>query len=477
MKRLLSPRTWLATCGGLLALGAIGVLPAQGNPYSSSSSEQSCSPGYNCLGSEVILERPGCDRLVGLLGGCGSFNVSQSRRNADSCNSPECLVTNIEKVYASEQPGAIAGSLQQAIAEIRRAEQLTGSRTAVVYTYIREQQLELVVLSAAGKLIQKSVFIPGGYQEIRDTVRRFVEEVRDPSSQDYLPFARTLYSWLIAPIEADLRSADTETLVFVMDGPFRTMPISALYDGQRFLVQKYNLATVPNMGSVNFAQRDRRRNTILAMGLTEPMQGFSALPNVGLEVQTITSRVLQGESFLNQQFTINNLKSRYQAQNFGIIHLATHGEFVSNAIDGAFLQFWNERLFLNEMRNLQLHQPPLEMLTLSACVTAVGNNLGLGGVAVQSGVKSVLASLWTVSDAGTVPLMLNFYSKYPTAKSKAIALREAQVAMIEGKVTLENNVIKGIPNLGDIPLAEVRGRVNLKHPYFWSSFTLIGSWL
>jgi CHAT domain-containing protein len=360
------------------------------------------------LGSEVILERPRCDRLVGLLGGCGSFNVSQSRRNADSCNSPECLVTNIEKVYASEQPGAIAGSLQQAIAEIRRAEQLTGSRTAVVYTYIREQQLELVVLSAAGKLIQKSVFIPGGYQEIRDTVRRFVEEVRDPSSQDYLPFARTLYSWLIAPIEADLRSADTETLVFVMDGPFRTMPISALYDGQRFLVQKYNLATVPNMGSVNFAQRDRRRNTILAMGLTEPMQGFSALPNVGLEVQTITSRVLQGESFLNQQFTINNLKSRYQAQNFGIIHLA---------------------------------------------------------------------SLWTVSDAGTVPLMLNFYSKYPTAKSKAIALREAQVAMIEGKVTLENNVIKGIPNLGDIPLAEVRGRVNLKHPYFWSSFTLIGSWL
>ncbi len=475
----IASKTWLTALGTVAVWCFLGSQPAQGQYHSnpSSSSERSCTPGYNCMGSEVILERLGCDRIVGLLNGCQPRAVLTARRGADSCTSPDCFVNNIERVYASEQPGAVAGSLAQVQAEIRRAELLTGSTTAVVYTYISGQELQLVVVPASAKLIQKSVFIPGGYAEIRDTVRRFVEELRDPNSQDYLPFARTLHSWLISPIEGDLRSANIQTVVFVMDGPFRTMPISALHDGQRFLVQKFSLAAVPNMGSVNFAQRDRRRNTILAMGLTEPMQGFSALPNVGLEVQTISSRILPGESFLNQQFTINNLKSRYQAQNFGIIHLATHGEFVSNTLDGAFLQFWNERLFLNEMRNLQLHQPPVEMLTLSACVTAVGNNLGLGGVAVQSGVKSVLASLWTVSDAGTVPLMLNFYSKYPTSKSKAITLREAQVAMIEGKVTIENNTIKGIPNLGDIPLANVQGTVNLRHPYFWSSFILIGNWL
>jgi CHAT domain-containing protein len=116
------------------------------------------------------------------------------------------------------------------------------------------------------------------------------------------------------------------------------------------------------------------------------------------------------------------------------------------------------------------------MLTLSACQTAVGNNLGLGGLSVSSGVRSVLASLWAVSDTGTVPLMLSFYSRFADAPSKAIALQKAQLALINGEVKIENDKIIGIPTLPAIPLPASNIN-NIKHPFFWSSFLLIGSWL
>jgi len=118
-----------------------------------------------------------------------------------------------------------------------------------------------------------------------------------------------------------------------------------------------------------------------------------------------------------------------------------------------------------------------DLLTLSACETALGQNLGLAGLAVDSGAKSVLASLWTVSDAGTAPLMIRFYQGLPTAPSKAIALQEAQLAFLRGEVTIENGKIRGIKGFPNIPFQIDASNIDLKHPYFWSSFTLIGNWL
>jgi len=115
--------------------------------------------------------------------------------------------------------------------------------------------------------------------------------------------------------------------------------------------------------------------------------------------------------------------------------------------------------------------------SLSACQTAVGQNLGFSGVGIIYKAKSVLASLWTVDDAGTTPLMLAFYSNYPTAKSKAIAIQQAQIALIEGKIKIEGQQIKGITNLPPIPLKQLSRDIDLKHPYFWSSFILVGNWL
>jgi CHAT domain-containing protein len=231
------------------------------------------------------------------------------------------------------------------------------------------------------------------------------------------------------------------------------------------------------MGMVNLQLRDRRSNSILVMGLTEAMQGLSALPSVEVEANIITTQVLQGDAFLNQSFTVENIKTQRKKKNYGIVHLATHAKFVSNTISGAFIQMWNERLYLDQLKSFNLGFEPIEMLTLSACQTAVGKNLGLSGVAAQKGAKSVLASLWVVSDAGTVPLMLSFYRNYPDAQSKVIALQKTQVALLRGDVRIEGNQIQGIPNLPVVSLNQLNQAIDLKHPYFWASFILVGNWL
>ncbi|CAN1210401.1 CHAT domain-containing protein [Tumidithrix helvetica PCC 7403] len=378
------------------------------------------------------------------------------------------------KSYTNRNLNPVPMSLNVAQIELLRASKMTDSATALVYPTIFPDRVELLVVPSSGKPIHRTVRV--AESAIVPTIGELRDDLRDASSNDYLDPAQKLYNWLILPIDDDLQAAKIKTLIFVMDGPLRVIPIAALHDGKEFLVQKYALATVPTMGLANFKLRDRRKNNILAMGLTESVQGFSALPGVEVEVNNI-SKVLEGSSFLNQTFTLSNLQSQQEKQTYGIVHLATHGKFVSNTIDGAFIQFWNERLYINDIPQLKFSQSQLELLTLSACETAVGNNLGISGMAAQSGVKSVLASLWTVSDAGTMPLMLSFYSEYPTATSKAIAMQKAQISLIEGKVRIQDKKVIGIPNLSEIPVPKLGGDINLKHPYYWSSFILVGNWL
>jgi CHAT domain-containing protein len=380
------------------------------------------------------------------------------------------------RYYSNENINPSPMSLSVAQAALLRSERVTESATALVYPVIFPDRLEILVIPSSGKPIRK-VVTEGRELEILREAEDFVSNIRDVSSVDYLQSAQTLYNWIIRPIDNDLQSANIKTLVFVMDGPLRVIPIAALHDGKDFLVQKYAIATVPSMGMVNLKLRDRRSNSILVMGLSDAMQGLSALPSVEVEVNTIATQVLQGDAFLNQSFTIENLKTQRKKKTYGIVHLATHAKFVSNTISGAFIQMWNERLYLDQLKSFNLGSEPIEMLTLSACQTAVGKNLGLGGVAAQNGAKSVLASLWVVSDAGTTPLMLSFYHNFPAAKSKAIALQQTQVALLTGAVRIEGQQIQGIPNLSAVTLKQLNQAIDLKHPYFWASFILVGNWL
>jgi CHAT domain-containing protein len=138
--------------------------------------------------------------------------------------------------------------------------------------------------------------------------------------------ARQLYRWLVAPVEADLKTRGIENVTMVMDRGLRSLPIAALHDGQQFLIEKYSVGLMPSLSLTDTRYKDIKNSQILAMGASQFVEQ-KPLPAVPLELSTITDSLWQGEFFLNEAFTLGNLKAQRQQQPFGIIHLATHASF------------------------------------------------------------------------------------------------------------------------------------------------------
>lgn len=360
----------------------------------------------------------------------------------------------------------------------------TGLKPAVVYVSVRPNQLELQLFLPNGRTVFKSV--PISRDKLIQTARELAKDVRSPRSlklADYKPTAQRLYEWLITPLESELATHKINTLIFSMDAGLRTLPLAALYDGRQFLVEKYSLGLVPSLSLTDTRYVDIRNAQVLAMGASEfPAKYYqNPLPAVPLELSTIVGTIWPGASFLNEAFTLSNLKAQRSQRSYPIIHLATHGEFQPGGADQSYIQFWDTRLGLNQLGELKLYSPPVELLVLSACTTAVGDEeaeLGFAGLAVRAGVKSALASLWYVSDAGSLSLMTEFYQQLRTAPIKAEALRQAQLAMLRGQVRLQDGFLHRSGSNKAIPLpAELatRGDRDFSHPYYWAAFTMIGS--
>jgi len=321
------------------------------------------------------------------------------------------------------------------------------------------------------------------------TATQFHEEVsnaRNIKGTDYLQSAQELYKVLIEPIAAELEANDIDILVFSLDSGLRLLPLAALHDGEQFLVEKYAMATVPSFGLTDTRYVSLKDSPILAMGASEFTEQ-NALPTLPLELETILRNPRQGEAFLNEQFTISNFRAQNSRETpFPIIHLGTHAEFKAGNVNDSYIQFYDDKLKISELQELSTElgwnsdETPLELLVLSACVTAFGDaeaELGFAGLAVQAGAKSALASLWYVSDLGTLALMGEFYDQLGDTLVKAEALRQTQLQMLQGNVMVNDGAV----NLSNgenltLPSEFPSGNLSLAHPYFWSSFTLVGNW-
>jgi CHAT domain-containing protein len=310
-------------------------------------------------------------------------------------------------------------------------------------------------------------------------VRQLFSEITDRTklrTNNYLPPAQQLYQWIIAPVAEDLENRQVQNIAFVMDNGLRALPVAALHDGRQFLIKHYSVGLMPSLSLTDTRYADIRDRPVLAMGASE-FEQLPDLPAVPTELTVITQNLNDGEQFLNQSFTVENLRSQQQQNPYSIIHLATHGQFSGK--QNSYLQFWDQRLKLEQIRQLGLNRPPVELLVLSACRTALGDDeaeLGFAGFALQAGVKTVLASLWAVSDDGTLGLMAEFYQQLHTAPIKAEALRQAQLAMLNGDVRIANGQIQ--ISSGALPLPPELAALqntNLSHPYYWAAFTLVGS--
>ncbi|MBE9128270.1 MULTISPECIES: CHAT domain-containing protein [unclassified Coleofasciculus] len=341
-----------------------------------------------------------------------------------------------------------------------------------------QDQLELIIVTAEGQPIRRP--IPGATREkvlqTTQQLRRAVTDIRIP--RPYLPAAQQLYQWLVAPIEAELNTHQIDIISLLVDSGLRSLPMAILHDGEQFILEKYNVNLMPSISLTDTRYVDIKNLKVLAMGASE-FTDQNPLPAVPVELSTITEKLWQGQSFLNTTFTPQQLKTVRNQTPFGILHLATHGEFKSGKPENSYIQFWNSKLSLEKIRELGLNNPPVELMVLSACRTALGDEkaeLGFTGLAVQAGVKSALGSLWYVSDEATLGFMTTFYSYLKQAPIKAEALRQAQLAMIRGEVRIENGqlvtpnrTILLPPQLAELPDKE------LTHPYYWSAFTLVGN--
>jgi len=331
----------------------------------------------------------------------------------------------------------------------------TVSKTAVViYPLVLSDRTELLVSFPSGL---KRFSIKIGAEVLTREVRKFREKLEKRTTWEYLPHAQKLYDWLIRPLEPDLTSMTTDTLVFVPDGPLRTIPMAALHDGKQFLINKYAIAITPGLNLTDPRPVKRENVKLLSAGLTDSVQGFPPLPNVADELQAIQG-LYGGYSMMNRDFLIRNLEKELRDKQLTIIHIASHGHFESD-IRKSFLLTFDGKLTMDQLEQyvglFKFREDPLELLTLSACETAVGDNraaLGLAGIAIKSGARSALATLWQIDDRATSELVAEFYRQLKDpAISRAIALKRAQLKLLNDR--------------------------SYDHPSYWSPFILINNWL
>jgi CHAT domain-containing protein len=362
--------------------------------------------------------------------------------------------------------------------------------TAVFYPILFDDRIELLLTLRQGEQIKTLQFAPQPITKARlaQEIEKFrseatklaklkkmepnemLEELGDFTLAGYtqnslkqlLSYTK-LYQWLIEPIADKLKTPQVKTLVIVPDDILRTVPFAALHNGKNFLIENYALAITPGLKLTELEKMPNRVKALLN-GLSEKIAGYGKL-NAKEELKKISAVLVNHKKLEDENFTISKMNTQLEKNAYSIVHFATHGYFAKNPNDSYLLTYDaypnndkpEKRLRMDCLAALmevaEFRDNPVELLTFSACETALGRaSLGLAGVAVKVGVRSALATLWAVDDTATRLLLTKFYRQLGKPEStKAQALQQAQ------KNFLTNE--------------------EYQHPYYWAAFLLIGNWL
>jgi CHAT domain-containing protein len=383
-------------------------------------------------------------------------------------------------------------SLEEHASEMQGVLRNLDPGTVALYTLVTDEKYRVMVITP-------NVMVPREYAIKADDLRKKVAEFRraltDPAL-DPKPKAEELYDILVAPVAKELEGAKATTLMWSLDGVLRYLPIAALYDGNKYLVEKYrNTVFTPS----SIPGLTGRPNVVawrgLGMGVSKSYAGFQALPAVPEELHRIIREkgaakengVVPGQVMLDEAFTGENMEKALENK-YPLVHIASHFDFAPGNDSASFLLLGGkteqgERLSLDELRkNPAFSFSDTELLTLSACNTAVSGSSGdgrevdgIGFLAQRKGAKAVVASLWSVHDQSTGVLMEQFYKLWTKHRNmpKAEALREAQLALLRG-VHNSTGSAKTIRTISTA--ANGTARAEYAHPFYWAPFILIGNW-
>lgn len=350
---------------------------------------------------------------------------------------------------------------------------------AVIYTILVKNKLEVILSIPGQDLIYSSTQLPDNW---KGKIRSFKRSTRDAKvildEDEIQNSAKIVYEWLFsAKINLNLKKFelrlkaekkivedDVPTLVFVLDDMLRNLPMAALYDGEKYLVENYAVAITPGLQLLDPQSFEGEFN-ILAGGLTKEdapsLKLPPSLPPLSFaddELKQIQLTIPNSDLIMDEDFTSTNIENQLDLNSYAIVHLATHGNFSSN-LENTYILDVNEKINVDQLNKLlrgrkQFRPDPIQLLVLSACETAQGDDraaLGLAGIAVRSGARSTLATLWRVNEESTTDLMGIFYDELNQHKiGKAKALRKAQLALLRDKI---------------------------EPPRRWAAFVLVGNWL
>lgn len=330
-----------------------------------------------------------------------------------------------------------------------------GQKTAVIYIIPLANRTELIV--GIGSEL-KRVKVAVGAEQLTAEVHAFRVNLGNRTTNEYHAEGRQLYQWLIAPIRGLLDADGIETLVFVPDGALRTIPMSALEGGGHFLIEQFAVAVSPGLTLLEPQPIRRVQVQALEAGISEAVQNHAPLPYVSDELKAVQS-AFGGTTLMDQEFVLPVLQKKFAETQYQVVHFATHGQIDPDA-SKSYILTYDGKLTLDQLAELirpnQFRGRAVELLALSACETAAGDDraaLGLAGVALKAGARSTLATLWSVHDESTAMLVGEFYSqlKNDPGITKARALQRAQLKLLHN--------------------------LRFEHPAYWSAYLIIGNWL
>jgi CHAT domain-containing protein len=411
------------------------------------------------------------------------------------------LGTNDSRVYQVKE----AQGLMEVVREL-------GAGTVVLYTLVGEKSLRIILITPE---VEKAGEYPIAKAELTRKVRAFHEALRHPR-QDPRPLAQELYRIVVGPIAKDLEQAGAQTLMWSLDGVLRYLPIAALHDGKTYLLERYRSVVFTPASNAHLKDQPTARWRGVGLGVSRAIGVFRALPGVPFELRGIfrdersSAGVIPGTVLLDEAFTIEAMKTAIR-QGVSLVHVASHFHFVPGNETESFLLLGDRdktknHLTLGQVRASANLFGGVELLTLSACETAVGGEAdgaevegfaveadgaeveGFAVLAQRQGAKSVLATLWPVDDESTSLLMREFYKlrEAPPGTAKAEALRQAQLALLHGRIRLTSDEAAerglDLPNARSakpgsrLPRFTRDPEAPYAHPYFWAPFILIGNW-
>ncbi len=374
-----------------------------------------------------------------------------------------------------------------------------GIGTALLYPLVLDNKLWIVLVTEGGVLKRYEVAV--SQKDLGDTVVAFQQQLRSPNSdlKKLQATSKQLYDWIIPKaLETELNATDktgkrkVQHLVFALDRVTRYIPMSALFDGQQYLAEKYAISTITAASQTDWIQgvpSNPQQVPALVMGVSEATGKFAALPNVPSELDAIVKQdtadpdgIYPGSEVLNGAFTFEALSNNLAGHR--ILHIATHGQFVPGRANDSYLLLGNGKPLAIPAINTLQELRKVDLVVLSACETALGgtdkDGIEINGISsyfLSKGAKAVMASLWLVNDASTSLLMQQFYKNLASGTmTKSEAMRQVQIQFIKGNLTAANApqrttlVPKGAPPAPKSPS-------NFAHPFYWAPFILIGNGL